>query len=167
MCHDFDCDTDVQTLAECAIFDEALNKYEVPMVARACTLAQLVSTFSEAGDNLRSGITDVEAVGRGFVPAIATDLKGLIIAKMVDPFLAIIDKDKMNCGFLVEAWAGFMEGACYNLGGAMAYYAWTFTTCAQCGFLLVFLIFGLWRHFLDMNEAANQEVVTVAPGNDK
>jgi hypothetical protein len=82
---------------------------------------------------------------------------------MVVPFLAIIDKDKMNCGFLVSAWAGFLEGACYNLGGAMASYASIFTLCAQCGFLLVFMIFGVWRHFIDMYSLGLQDVVVVAP----
>jgi hypothetical protein len=63
----------------------------------------------------------------------------------------------MDCGFLVTAWAKFLEGACYNLGGAVASYANIFTLCAQCGFFLVLMIFGLWRHLLDMNEAAHKE----------
>merc|ERR1719313_547808 len=131
------------------------------MVSRSCTLGELVSTFGAAGDDLRSGIDGVQVAGQNFLPAIATELKGLIEEKMVTPFLAIVDKDKMDCSFLVTAWANFLEGACYNMGGAIASYANIFTLCAQCGFFLVFLIFGVWRHFIDMYELGQQDVVTV------
>jgi hypothetical protein len=159
-CVDFDC-ASASTLAACATLDETTQKFAVPLKERACSLAELVSTFDDAGANLRTAITDVQEAGTTFMPDIATKLKDLIYAKMVDPFLAIIDKDKMNCGFLVTAWAGFLEGTCYKLGGAMASYANIFTLCAQCGFVLVLLIFGVWRHFIDMYDAVQKEAKVV------
>jgi hypothetical protein len=162
-CYNFDCPS--SDLAACAAFDEADQEFKVPIEKKTCTLAELIGTFKEAGDTLKTAIADVEAAGAQFMPDISKDLRDLIHAKMVDPFLAIIDKDKMNCGFLVTAWANLLEGACYKLGGAMASYAWIYTTCAQCGFMLVLLIFGLWRHFIDMWSLAKKEGQTVKAGD--
>jgi hypothetical protein len=155
-CVDFDCPGS-GTLADCAVFDEPSKKFKVPMKPRLCSMAEMIQTFQDAGDTLKTAISDVETAGDNFAPAIATELRGLIDAKMVNPFLGIIDPTRMDCGFLVTAWAKFLEGACYNLGGAVASYANIFTLCAQCGFFLVLMIFGLWRHLLDMNEAAHKE----------
>merc|ERR1719321_2360097 len=63
----------------------------------------------------------------------------------------------MDCSFLGNSWRNFLDGACYNLGGAVAQYANIFTLCAQAGFVLFFLMFGLWRHFLNMYDAAREE----------
>jgi hypothetical protein len=90
-------------------------------------------------------------------PAIATQLKTLMADKLVEPFLKIIDAKTMDCSFLGNAWRNFLDGACYNLGGAIAQYSNIFTLCARAGFVLVFLMFGLWRHFLNMYDAAREE----------
>lgn len=160
-CIDFDCTTGT-TLADCAVYDEASKTYSVPTKSKTCTLAELIATMDEAGATLKTAISDVEKAGADFLPTIGTTLKELIYDKMVDPFLKLIDVDTMDCGFLVTAWGKFMEGTCYNLGGAIAQYSRIFTLCAQCGFLLVFLIFGLWRHFIDMYEANLRADVTVS-----
>jgi hypothetical protein len=46
---------------------------------------------------------------------------------------------------------------CYGFGGAIAGYAGIFKVLAGCGFLLVFLNFGLWYHFCCMHAAAVEE----------
>jgi hypothetical protein len=148
-CFDFDCASG-KTLAECAQFKKDKGAYEVPLKSRTCSLPELITSFKDAGDTLQTAMSDMETAGNDFAPKIGVELRELIDAKMVKPFLAIIDAKTMNCGFLVTAWESFLDGACYNLGGALAYNATIFTRCAYCGFLLVFLIFGLWRYFIDM-----------------
>ena len=95
------------------------------------------------------------------MPTIGTQLKDLINEKMVVPFLGIIDAKTMNCGFMVTAYTNLLDAACYSLGGTIASYASIFTRCAQCGFILVLIIFGLWRFFLDMYELAQKDGQTV------
>jgi hypothetical protein len=51
---------------------------------------------------------------------------------------------------------------CYGLGGAIAGYANIFKVLGFCGFLLVFLNFGLWYHFCCMHEAATDEAAELS-----
>jgi hypothetical protein len=155
MCYDFDCATK-PSLAECAVADAA-GAYSVPYKAKACTLPALVASFVDAAADLRFSIADVQTTATEMKPAIATQLKTLMADKLVEPFLKIIDAKTMDCSFLGNAWRNFLDGACYNLGGAIAQYSNIFTLCARAGFVLVFLMFGLWRHFLNMYDAAREE----------
>ena len=124
-------------------------------------MPELVATFSNAGDDLRAALSAVETAGQNFLPTIGTELKDLINEKMVTPFLGIIDAKTMNCGFMLTAYTDLLDAACYSLGGTIASYASTFTFCVQCGFMLVLIIFGLWRFFLDMYELAQKDGLAV------
>jgi hypothetical protein len=154
-CYNFDCDS-AASLADCAVAD-ANGAYSVPIISKSCTMSELVASFEDAADDLRFSITDVQQTATDLQPAIATQLKTLMLDKMVDPFLALIDANTMDCSFLGIAWRKFLDGACYNLGGAIAQYSNIFTLCGQAGFVLVFLMFGLWRHFLNLYDAARKE----------
>jgi hypothetical protein len=154
-CYDFDCGMG-SALSDCAVADGS-GEFSVPFTSRPCTMTELVATFEDAADDLRSSITDVEQTANDIKPQIATQLKTLMVDKMVNPFIALIDANTMDCSFLGENWRFFLDGACYNLAGAVAQYANIFTLCSQAGFLLVFLMFGLWRHFINMYDAAREE----------
>jgi hypothetical protein len=157
-CFDFDCDA-FSTLADCAVksADNPDAEYAVPTKTTSCKMSELVSTFREASSTLKFSIKDVEQTAVDMQPAIATQLKSLMFEKMVNPFVALISKETMDCSFLGTAFRNFLDGACYNLGGAIASYANIFNLCAQAGFLLVFLIFFLWRHFINKFDAAAKE----------
>jgi hypothetical protein len=156
MCYDFNCDS-APTLADCAVAD-ADGAFSVPMkAATPCKISELVASFEDAAGDLRFSISDVEQTATDIMPKIADQLRNLMTDKMVKPFLAIIDAKTMDCSFLGVAWRKFLDGACYNLAGAVAQYANIFTLCSQAGFLLVFLMFGLWRHFINMYDAAREE----------
>jgi hypothetical protein len=164
-CYDFDCGTG-SALSDCAVADET-GVFSVPFTSRTCTMTELVATFEDAADDLRSSITDVEQAANAIKPQIATQLKTLMFDQMVTPFIALIDANTMDCSFLGENWRFFLDGACYNLAGAVAQYANIFTLCSQAGFLLVFLMFGLWRHFINMYDAAREEAKGEGEGKEE
>jgi hypothetical protein len=157
-CFDFDCDA-FPSLAECAVksADSPDAEWSVPTKLTSCKMSTLVSTFREASSTLKFSIKDVEQTAVDMQPAIATQLKSLMFEKMVNPFVALISKETMDCSFLGIAFRNFLDGACYNLGGALASYSNIFTLCAQSGFLLFFLMFFLWRHFINKFDAAAKE----------
>lgn len=162
VCYDFDCGTasTLSDLSTCAV--PGAKGYSVPIKSKACTLSELAKTFDDAADKLRASIADVEKTADDMKPTIAGDLQTLMYDKLVNPFLEVINAEKMDCSFLGEMWRKFLDGGCYNLGSAIAQYATIFNFCSQCGFLLVFLMFGLWRHFITMYDAAAKEAKTVA-----
>jgi hypothetical protein len=124
-------------------------------------MAELITTFVDTGATLKNGTKAVATAAENFVPRIATDLRVLIERKMVDPFIALVDGDIWNCSFLSAAWISFLEGTCYTFGGAIAAFANIYTVCASCAFLLIFLLFGLWRHFIDMYQEAEKNGINV------
>jgi hypothetical protein len=155
-CYDFDC-AGFNSLAECAVLDDVTLSYNVPIASQACKKSELVASFTDAAATLKFAIKDVETTATDMQPAIATQLKELLHSKLVNPFVALIDAETMDCSFMSGAFLQFLDGACYNFGGAVASYANIFTLCSRCGFLLVFLMFGLWRHFINMFDAAKKE----------
>ena len=120
-------------------------------------MAELVTTFEDTGDTFLYGIKALETASLNFMPKIATDLRGLVETKMVDPFLAFVDGGVGDCSFLQSAWTTFLEGTCYTFGGGIASFSFIYTICAGCAFALVLLLFCLWRHFVDMFEAAEKD----------
>jgi hypothetical protein len=99
----------------------------------------------------------MEAEAAAMQPKIATQLKQLIDGNLITPFVNLISKETMDCSFLADTYQGLLDGMCYGLGGAIAGYANIFKMLAGCGFLLVFLNFGLWYHFCCMHAAAVEE----------
>jgi hypothetical protein len=99
----------------------------------------------------------MEGEAAAMQPKIATQLKQLIDGNLITPFVSLISKETMDCSFLADTYQGLLDGMCYGFGGAIAGYAGIFKVLAGCGFLLVFLNFGLWYHFCCMHDAAMEE----------
>jgi hypothetical protein len=99
----------------------------------------------------------MEGEAAAMQPKIATQLKQLIDGNLITPFVNLISKQTMDCSFLADTYQGLLDGMCYGFGGAIAGYANIFKMLAGCGFLLVFLNFGLWYHFCCMHAAAVKE----------
>jgi hypothetical protein len=167
MCYDFDCaESDNWKCAKKVGPNPGgidPDEFAIATKQRPCKKSELVASFNDAAGDLRFAIKDVETTATNLQPQIAGELKALMLEKLVDPFLLLIDAKTMDCSFMIEAFQKVLDGACYNLGGAIAQYASIFTLCAQCGFLLVFLMFFLWRHFLNLYDLARKE----AEGGEK
>lgn len=89
----------------------------------------------------------MEAEATAMQPKIATQLKQLIDVNLINPFVNLISEKTMDCSFLADTYQGLLDGMCYGFGGAIAGYANIFKVLGFCGFLLVFLNFGLWYYF--------------------
>jgi hypothetical protein len=99
----------------------------------------------------------MEAEAAAMQPKIQNELEDLIYEKLITPFVNLISEKTMDCSFLAATYQDLLDGMCYGLGGAIAGYANIFKMLAGCGFLLVFLNFGLWYHFCCMHAAAVKE----------
>jgi hypothetical protein len=120
-------------------------------------MSALVASFEAGAQALRDAIAEVDTEANAMKPKIATELKQLIDGNLITPFVSLISKETMDCSFLADTYQGLLDGMCYGFGGAIAGYAGIFKVLAGCGFLLVFLNFGLWYHFCCMHAAAVEE----------
>jgi len=156
-CYDFDCPAGQSSSAtrhECATIDG--DGFSVPIDSgTACKMSTLVGSFQAGAQALRDAISEMEAEATAMQPKIATQLKQLIDGNLINPFVNLISAKTMDCSFLADTFQGLLDGMCYGLGGAIAGYATIFKVLGFCGFLLVFLNFGLWYYFA--NHAAIEE----------
>jgi hypothetical protein len=143
-------------IAKCAV-EIADGSFEIQVAEEDCTLEEFSTSLKESGAAMDAAVRAMMEKSASFLPDISTDLRSLINNQMVFPFMSLMEGDTLNCGFMSDAWMSFLEGSCYEIGGAILTYRLVITVQAFLSSLMTICLFILWRHFIDTRKVALKE----------
>jgi hypothetical protein len=130
---------------------------DLEVVMEECTLEELSASLKEAGKDLQTALDEMQEASISFLPTISQNLRTLLFASMVDPFLSLMDRDRMNCIFMETAWREFLEGSCFEITGTLLTYKLLVSFQAFLASGVTICLFILWRHFYDTRKLAVAE----------
>jgi len=140
---------------DCVFLQE--GKYRVDFTFEDCTLDELQAFLGDIGAELRNALIELLKQGKRFGPDIGEDLKTLMYDGVYSPVSALLNPDLMNCRLFAHAWDNFTGGMCYEVIGTITKQTFIVILEGILSLVLMFLMFGLWRYFIDNRVAWKQK----------
>jgi hypothetical protein len=136
-----------------------IGRREVPcrVHLEECSLDELQAFLEDIGAELRAALIEMLKQGKRFGPMIGQDLKNLMREGVSSPVSTLLDPKNMNCRLFAHAWDNFSGGMCYEVIGAITRQTFIVILEGILSLVLMFLMFGLWRYFIDNRVAWKQQ----------
>jgi hypothetical protein len=132
---------------DCLFMQEGV--YRVDITSEDCSLDELQALLDDIGAELNHALMDLLKQGKRFGPVIGKDLKELMYDGIYYPVLSLLDPTLMNCRLFAHAWDNISGGMCYEVIGTITKQTFIVILEGILSLVLMFLMFGLWRYFID------------------